>query len=366
MKRYGHLMPQMLSDENILKAIHEVNKTHRWGRHHKPNRCVCWVERTLPKRVEELRDILANGFSPSPARRRTIWDVSSQKYRDIYEPRLWPDQYIHHALIQVIEPVIMRGMDYWNCGSIPGRGSKRGIRGIRKWLREDTKGTRYCAELDIRHFYQSLLPYVVLRQLRRKIKDERVLSLCREVMTDGVPIGCYCSQWFANAVLEPLDRMLRESGFIDHSVRYMDNLTLFASSKKRLRKATHAVRLWLIHHEMTLKDDWQIFPVSKRMPQAMGYRYGRNYIVPRKRTMLRFKRACNRVIKRGRATLRQARSILSRLGGFRQCRVRCVRDRWMSPIGGDKMLKRIVRLADVQKHQRNYLKERGSPCPMLL
>ena len=342
---------------NILAAIRDVNKTHRMGRHHKPNRCVLWVERTLPERVEELRDILANGFTPAPARRRTIWDPSSQKHRDIYEPVLWPDQYVHHALIQVIQPAIMRGMDYWNCGSIPGRGSKRGIRGIRKWLREDPKGTRYCAELDIRHFYQSLLPYVVLRQLRRKIKDERVLALCREIMADGVPIGCYCSQWFANAVLEPMDRMLRESGYTDHFVRYMDNLTLFASSKKRLRKAIHAARIWLIRHEMTLKGDWQIFPVSKRMPNAMGYRYERNCIIPRKRTLLRFKRACNRVLKRGRATLRQARSILSRLGWIKPCRIFRIREYWMSLVGGEKALKRIV---------KNYREEREPLCPMLL
>lgn len=350
MKRYGNLTTKLLSDENILTAIHDVNKTHRRGRHHKPNGCVLWVERTLPERVEELRGILVNGFTPSPARRRTIYDVSSRKYRDIYEPKLWPDQYVHHALIQVIQPAIMRGMDYWNCGSIPGRGPKRGIHGIQKWMREDPKGTRYCAELDIKSFYGSLQPYIVLQQLRHIIKDERVLALCREVMADGVPIGCYCSQWFANAVLQPMDEMIRQSGNADHYVRYMDNLTLFASSKRKLKRAIHDIRIWLAHHEMRLHPSWQIFPTKDRMPDAMGYRYGRGYTLPRKRTLLRFKRACGRVIKRGKATLRQARSILSRVGGLKKCGMKNIRTRWVDPIG-ERKLKQVVRTADREKHQ---------------
>ena len=51
-----------------------------------------------------------SGFEPSPARKKRRWDKSAGKWRDIYEPKLWPDQYVHHALVQALQRPMMRGM----------------------------------------------------------------------------------------------------------------------------------------------------------------------------------------------------------------------------------------------------------------
>ena len=72
MKRVGKLFPILISDENLTKAIDTVNKTHRWSCHHRRNKTAAWVERTKAERVEELRAIIVDGFTPSPARHRTI------------------------------------------------------------------------------------------------------------------------------------------------------------------------------------------------------------------------------------------------------------------------------------------------------
>lgn len=76
-------------------------------------------------------------------------------------------------------------------------------------------------------------------------------------------IGSYTSQWFANTVLQPLDRLIRESGLCKHYVRYMDNLTIFGSSKRKLKKLRVLVEKWLNAHQLRLKADWQIFPYSQ-------------------------------------------------------------------------------------------------------
>lgn len=134
MKRKGNLFERLTGDENLNLAIDEVNQTHRWHPHHKPNKVVAWVDGTKAERVKELREIILQGFDPSPSTPKRRWDKSAGKWRDIYEPRLWPDQYIHHALVQVLQPVMMRGMDGWCCGSIRGRGIHYGMRGIKKWM----------------------------------------------------------------------------------------------------------------------------------------------------------------------------------------------------------------------------------------
>lgn len=352
MKRVGKLFPALISDENLLRAIDVVNRTHRWSCHHRPNKTTAWVEHTKVERVEELRAIIVNGFHPSPARHRTIYDKSSNKYREIYEPMLWPDQYVHHALVQVIQPTIQRGMDHYCCGSIPGRGTLYGVRAIQKWMAADTKNTKYCAELDIRHFYQSLQPGVVMAQMCRIIKDRPVLQLIENILADGVPIGNYCSQWFANAALQPLDHLIREKLGVKHYIRYMDNFTLFGPNKKKLHKAVREIEQWLRAHRLRLKSNWQVFPTSSRMPDAMGYRYGRHYTLPRKKTLLRFKRACRRVEKRiahGKSpTYHQACALLSRAGWFTHCDGHRALMTYLHPVGV-KQLKDIIRTINRQR-----------------
>ena len=216
MKRADNLYETLVSDENLLRAITEVNRGHKSK---KSNRIFDFTTEHPDEAVAELRAIIEQGYVQSEPRKRKHYDQSSQKWREIGTPKLWPDQYIHHAVIQTLEPVMMRGMDRYCCGSIKGRGTHYGVRAIAKWMHSDKRGTKYCLELDIRHFYDSLSSVVVKERLRELIKDAKVLDLCDRILQHGVPIGFYTSQWFANVVLQPLDMLIRQSGKAKHYVR---------------------------------------------------------------------------------------------------------------------------------------------------
>lgn len=324
MKRVGNLYEKLISDDNLRRALDEVNRTHRWHPHHKPNRVVTWVEGDMEQRIQDLREIIEAGFVPAPAAKKRRWDKSAGKWRDIYEPKLWPDQYVHHALVQVLQPVMMRGMDPWCCGSIRGRGIHYGLDAMKKWNRKDPKGTRWCAELDIHHFYDSLTQAVVMARMRELIKDHRVLDLVERVTRDGILIGAYCSQWLANTVLQPLDHLIRESGLkISHYLRYMDNFTIYARSKRTLGKVIRLIDGWLRERGMELKSNWQKFRTSDRLPCALGYRFGHGYTLLRKRNLFRLARQLRsyyRKVKRGALIpITMAVGLLSRLGQLRHC-----------------------------------------------
>ncbi len=293
MKRTGNIYPILISDENLRLALEEVNRTHRWNPRHRPNRVVAWVESDVPARIRELRAIIEEGFTPSPAALKRRWDKSAGKWRDIHEPKLWPDQYVHHALIQAIQPTLMRGMDPFCCGSIRGRG------------------------------------------------------IHERITREGIQIGAYCSQWFANTVLQPLDHALRESGLaVRHYLRYMDNFTLFARSKRALSRAIRLVDGWLRSHGLTLKGNWQKFPTADRLPSALGYRYGHGYTLLRKRNLLRLGRqlrSCYRKWRCGAAIpLSLAVGLLSRLGQLRHCRSTALYARMVKP-KTQRRLKAVVR-----------------------
>ncbi len=136
-------------------------------------------------------------------------------------------------------------------------------------------------------------------------------------------IGSYTSQWFANVTLQPMDMMIRQSGLCKHYARYMDNLTIFGSNKRKLRQLRYLIDDWLRNHDLELKGDWQIFSCDTRLPDAVGYRYGRDYTLPRKHNLIRIKRAVKRYTRkcdRGEPIPPgMAMSILSRLGQLEHC-----------------------------------------------
>lgn len=323
MKRKGRLFEQLISDENIHKAIREVNSTHRYYKGHRPNPIVSWVEDTKEERTKELRQIIINGFEPCPTIHKRVWDDSSGKWRDIEKPKLYPDQYVHHMLVQILEPYIMRGMDFWCCGSVPKRGIKYGVQGIQKWMRVPNANNKYCVELDIRHFYQNINIELVMSSLRKLIKDYRVLDLCERVLRLGVVIGFYPSQWFANLILQPLDKLIRNHEGCKHYIRYVDNLTIFSSNKRELRALTLEIINWLHRRGLELKYEINIFETKNRLPNALGYRFGHGYTIPRKKNLLKMKRQIHRIKKRKRKglspTFKQSSGAISRIGQLKYC-----------------------------------------------
>ena len=367
MKRAKDLFEPLISDKNLRMAIDEVNRTHHWKSHHRPNRCTAWVEETKEHRIKELRKIIVNGFQPRKPRVTERHDVSAGKWRKISEPIQWPDQYVHHALIQIIQPAMMRGMDPYCCGSIRGRGPHKAQKAIERWMSRDYKGTKYEFCGDIHHFYDSLKPEIVMNRMRELIKDSKILDLIYRIIKDGIKIGAYTSQWFANTVLQPLDQKIRQSGYCKHYVRYMDNLTVFGSNFRKMKRLRLLISEWLKEHELSLKYDWQLFPtvrneekkqmkaprrgvtrVKARMPDAVGYRYGRGFTLPRKRNFLRLKRAIGRYRKRiqqgKHIAPSMAASIISRLGQIVHCSNHNIYQYLFQGEKIVKQLKRIIRM----------------------
>lgn len=377
MKREGNLFSILISDNNITTAIEEVNRTHKFS-HGRPNKTALWVDVTMPDRIKDIRDILQNGFEPKKPRRMRRYDPNARKWRDISEPELWPDQYIHHVVIQVLQPVMMRGMDYWCCGSIRERGTSRGIHGIKRWMKYDAKNTKYCAELDIKHFYDSLQASVVMDRMKCLVKDKRMLGVIEQVLKPGIMIGAYYSQWFANTTLQPLDHLIREQLGIKHYVRYMDNLTLFGNNKKELHRAVRAIDVWLRKRGMELKHNWQVFLIGfktktkirrllwtdeqrkrhkPRLPNAMGYRFGRGYTLLRKHTLLRTKRQLSKIYKRidnkEPIPFRNAAGLISRLGQFNHCSSTNIRQKYVRK----KLLKLLKNVVREDARQRRGKRE---------
>lgn len=315
MKRIGFLYPEIYDVNNIKAAIYHASKDKKNYRYVKK------VFENENYYARQIHDMLKNKtYRPSRPTVKTIKDSSSGKTRTIHKPNFYPDQIIHWALMLQLQDMIMKGMYEYNCGSVPKRGTTYGQKTIRRWIDADRKHTKYCLQMDISKFYPSIDNETLKKMFRRKIKDKDCLWLIDLIINSnqGQPIGYYTSQWFANFYLEGLDHYIKEVLGVKYYVRYIDDLVMFGSNKKKLHKARKKITDYLSEIKLDVKDNWQVFPVGKRDVDFLGVRFYRDRTTLRRRNALRIRRRLKKISKKGRLSVYDAQAVISYWGWIKR------------------------------------------------
>lgn len=258
-------------------------------------------------------------YHPFPYSKKTIMDRCTNKIREIFVPKFYPDQIVQWALMLQIKPIFMKGMYDFSCASVDGRGASLGIKMVKRWLECDKVNTKYCLVCDIRKFYPSINQDILLKKIEKKIKDKKTLNLIEKIVKSvekGVPIGNYTSQWFANFYLQDFDHFVKESLRIKYYVRYMDDLVFFGSNKKTLKKQFFEIKRFLQNEKLEIKPNWQIFKIAKspksgRPLDFLGYKFYRNCTLLRSKTFLRMRRRFKKIASKDYLTAKDASAALS-------------------------------------------------------
>ena len=310
MKRIGHLYEKMCDLELIKYAIHKAaqGKTQKH-----------YIKRILDNiddYARKIQDMLVNdAVELSENHQIEIYDRSCSKTRIITVPKFFPDQIIHWVLMLVIEPIIRKGMYRYSCGSVPCRGGMEAKKFVERALKDGK--VRYVAKLDISKFFNSVKPRFLLPMFERKIKDKRVIGLIGKVLENGgdcLPIGYYTSQWFSNFFLEGFDHFVKEELGIRHYVRYVDDMVLLDTNKRKLRKAIVRMEQYLNGIGLHLKENSQVWKVNSRPIDFVGFRFYKEKVTLRKKIFFRLCRRVRNIKKAGYITVSQARGLLSLLG----------------------------------------------------
>lgn len=310
MKRVGYLYEKMCDLSLIRYAIRKAaqGKTYK---HY--IRKVLQNEEAYALRIQEM--LVNESVKLSPNRQITIYDRSCSKERIITVPKFFPDQILHWVVMLVIEPIITKGMYRFNCGSVPTRGGMESKRYVERALKD--KKIRYVAKLDISKFFNSVKPKYLMAMFRNKIKDEKVLRLINAILENGgdcLPIGYYTSQWFSNFFLEGFDHYVKEELKIKKYVRYVDDMVLLDTNKRKLHKAIARMDEYLHKIGLKLKRNYQVWKVGSRPIDFVGFRFYQDKTVLRKKIFFRLCRRVRNVRKSGYITVHQAQGILSLLG----------------------------------------------------
>ena len=286
MKRIGNLYHKIYSLDNLRLADEKARKGKRnsYGvKFHDRNR-----EANLLKLHRELKN---KTFKTSPYE---IFKIYEPKEREIYRLPYFPDRIMHHAVMNVLEPIWMSifTADTYSC--IKGRGIHSCAEKLKKQLRDDVQGTQYCLKLDIKKFYPSINHDSLKAILARKIKDEDLLWLLGEVIDSatGVPIGNYLSQYFANLYLAYFDHWMKEEKQQRYYYRYADDIVVLAETKAELHELFLEIETYLEKNlQLKIKENYQVFPVAKRGIDFVGYRFWHTHTLLRKRIKKNFAKA---------------------------------------------------------------------------
>ena len=241
MKRFGYIYEKICDLDNLRDAHKHARKDKLYYRE------VKMIDKNPDFYLKQIQEMLINEtYEVSPYTVSIINDKG--KDRELRKLPYYPDRIIQWAIMLQIEKIFMDVFISSTCASLAGRGIHTASKKIRRYLKEDPEGTRYCYKIDVKHFYPSINHAMLKKLLRKKFKDTKLLRLLDKIIDSsggevGIPIGSYLSQYLANFYLAYFDHWIKEELGVKYYVRYMDDIVILHNSKEYL----HALHVSLIH-----------------------------------------------------------------------------------------------------------------------
>ena len=245
MRRIGGLFDGVVSYSNLYRAYRKALLGAR--RNEEQARFYYNLENEL---VTLRRELVEGTYVPGPYRYFMIFDP---KEREIAIAP-FRDRVVHHAIVNVLEPIYERRFVYDSYATRKKKGSLAAIKRAQLFLRE----SRHYIKLDISKYFASIDRNTLLEILNRKLKDTRLLELITTIVWNppdedkGLPIGNMTSQFFANVYMDPFDHFVKETLKQRHYIRYMDDFVVFTDDRSGIRGLLDRVRAYL-NDELGLK-----------------------------------------------------------------------------------------------------------------
>ena len=230
----------------------------------------------------------------------------------VYEPKVrlvaalpFRDRVVHHALCNVIGPILEATFIHDSYACRTGKGTHAGADRVTEFLRE---ARRRCGEVwvlkgDVAGYFPSVDHAVLLGIIERKIGCLETLWLVEEILDSwhtegrpgsGIPIGNLTSQLWANLYLNELDQFVKHGLKCRWYVRYMDDWIILDSDKAKLQQIKAAIADFLGDHlGLKLNSKTNVFSAAQGI-KFLGYRIWATHRLLRKSSVKRMRRKLRR------------------------------------------------------------------------
>jgi len=297
------LFSRICSFENLLLAERKARR----GKGTKPAVLAFWLdaERQLPRLRDEL---LSRTWRPKGYTRF----VAHESKGRLISAAPYADRVVHHAVMNVVGPVLERSFIHDSYANRKGKGTHRALLRCSRFCRN----ARFVLKCDIADYFASVDHGIMMAILERRIADADALRLVEAIVRSGasivsgaaaagawpaslatggggkgLPVGNLTSQCLANAYLDGFDHFVKEDLRARRYLRYVDDFAVFGDDPARLEGIREGMAGYLrdrlnlrLHPRKTrifpVEEGvdflgFRVFPGHRLLRKTAGYHYQR-------------------------------------------------------------------------------------------
>jgi hypothetical protein len=279
-KKFRNLYEQIYDWDNLLAAYKEARRGKTYSSSYLRFKEYAYANlRNLQLRIIE------GGWRPDP---QLEFEISDPKKRTI-ACQSFRDRVLHHALIQVVGPILDAAMMPQVFACRVRLGTHRCVTRMQQLMRQNPDA--WVLHVDFSKFFPTIPQDLLLPHLGKKLSCRRTLLLIEQVLSvqsAGVPIGALTSQTFANYWGGKLDRFIAQQG-IGSFVRYMDDAAIIVPSKAANLALKDRICAFVAEEMSQRIGKWNLGPVERGITFC-GFRIRRKFKLVKRQSMIRQRR----------------------------------------------------------------------------
>ncbi len=247
--------------ERVMERVHDRGRLYRAWEAVKRNDGAAGIDHmtveAFASRAEQYLGLIhdklrAGTYRFKPVRRAEIPKPGSTQTRKLGIPVVM-DRIVGQSLHTVLEELYDGDFTASNFGFRRGKSQHQAIEHMRQAV---VAGYEWCASIDLRGFFDEIPHGLILRLIRRKIRDERVVTLIARALkagvkvdgrvektTKGCPQGAPVSPTLSNIVLNELDQELERRGH--RYCRWADDFVILLRSERAARRVMESTTVFL-------------------------------------------------------------------------------------------------------------------------
>ncbi len=247
--------------EEVLERVYDPGRLRRAWQQVKRNAGAAGIDQMTVEEFEQREEGLleliheklkAGAYRFRPARRVLIAKQGTSKMRKLGIPVVM-DRVVGLSISLVFEEIFDPAFTESNFGFRRGKSQHRAISHVQGIVAE---GYEWCASIDLESFFDEIPHNLMLRLIRIKIADERLLTLVARALKAGVIVegkfekttkGCSqgspLSPMLSNIVLNELDHELERRGH--RYGRWADDFLILLRSERAARRVMEGIVRYL-------------------------------------------------------------------------------------------------------------------------
>ena len=243
-----HITLEMVYDMENLKLADKIarrGKTNNYG--------VRKFDKDREKNLLKLQEEIKNGTFETPKPKIELQRCDNNKVRSLSKVHYYY-HVAHHALMNVIMPIINRSYYYESSASIENRGIHYSVKHIRKYLDLNKNKDLWWTQIDFIKFYHNIKRDRIFSDLCKTFTNPGIRWMLRDIIwslrdenglgksdgNTGMGIGLYPVQPLVNFYLNKLDRRISAIPGIK-MYRYCDNILLIGTSPEVVWQAINLI-----------------------------------------------------------------------------------------------------------------------------